>query len=815
MTKTMMQGSLPIDDATPQELSGSLDRVVYHSAETGYTVLRFRPEGKNKDIVTVVGYMAEPQAGSSLKISGRYVTNAKFGRQFSMESFESLLPASVEGIKQYLGSGLIKGVGAVTAGRIVAKFGEETFDILDHAPERLAEVSGIAKKTLENIKVSWLEHRGIRDLMMFLQPNGVSTAYAVRIYRFYGSHALTVVKENPYRLAMDIRGIGFVTADLLATKLGFEKDSPMRAQAAVLYMLRTVTDDGHVYFPMDALITLTGDKLDIRYDLAEDAIYSLEREERVIIEEMDGVQGVYLTKFHHYESKIAYYLKRLLASPKAVHFKDAEETVQKVLKKLSMQLASEQLEGVRCSTKSKVMVLTGGPGTGKTTIINAIIKVFAEVGAKILLAAPTGRAAKRMSETSGREAKTLHRLLEFSPKDDGFARNEDNPLACGLLVVDEASMMDTMLIYHLLKAVPLGATLLFVGDVHQLPSVGPGNVLHDIIASKAVPVVELCEVFRQAAESEIICNAHLINRGEVPSLESSKERLSDFYFIRQSDPERVVSMIVELVRDHIPRRFKLHPINDIQVLTPMHKGVAGAGNLNLRLQEALNKQTLSVQRGDRQYRLDDKVMQIRNNYDKDVYNGDIGRICSVNSKEKELTVRYDDRNVIYAWDELDEVVPAYAISVHKSQGSEYPAVVIPVLTQHYMLLQRNLIYTGVTRGKQLVILVGESKALSMAVKNNRMQKRHTRLAQRLAPVESVLVKDKKAVKKAKKLEQASLVVPVAPAREKIMQAKSVIGGSDACEDPRAADYAEMPELSDMPIDYMDDDYADDYYGDEE
>ena len=449
------------------------------------------------------------------------------------------------------------------------------------------------------------------------------------------------------------------------------------------------------------------------------------------LEELDDEIGVYLTRFHHYESKIAYYLRRILASPKSVRFPKADEVVEKVVSRLGITLAEEQLEAVRTSATSKVMVLTGGPGTGKTTILNAIIQVFAENKAKILLAAPTGRAAKRMSEAIGREARTIHRLLEYTPKDDGFARNEDNPLACGLLVVDEASMMDTMLAYHLLKAAPLGATIVFVGDVHQLPSVGPGNVLGDLIASGAMPVVELVEVFRQAAESEIVCNAHLINRGELPRLESSKDRLSDFYFMRQDDPDRAADIIVDLVKNHIPRRFQLDPFDEIQVLSPMHKGTVGAANLNLRLQQALNPEGEALQRGERLYRLGDKVMQIRNNYEKDVYNGDIGRVSSVDVQEKCLVVRYDDRYVGYDWEELDEIVAAYAISIHKSQGSEYPAVVIPLMTQHYMLLQRNLIYTGVTRGKRLVVLVGEPRALAMAVKNNRMQKRYTWLARRL------------------------------------------------------------------------------------
>ena len=474
--------------------------------------------------------------------------------------------------------------------------------------------------------------------------------------------------------------------------------------------------------------------------LVEDALAALEADERIVREELDmpdapGEIGVYMRRYHHCESKTAFYIQRLLRSPKSVRFEKPDALVDKVVGELNISLAAEQLEAVRTAARSKMMVLTGGPGTGKTTIINAIIKLFGEVRARILLAAPTGRAAKRMSETSGRESRTIHRLLEYSPKEDGFARNEDNPLACGLLVVDEASMMDTLLFYHLLKAVPLGATLVLVGDVHQLPSVGPGNVLADIIRSGVVPVVELTEIFRQSAESEIICNAHLINRGEIPSLESSKDRLSDFYFIHQNDAEKAAELIVDLVRNHIPRRFNLDPVDDIQVLTPMHKGAVGAGRMNACLQEALNPHGVEVRRGDRCFRLHDKVMQIRNNYDKDVFNGDMGRISFMDVRERTLSITFDERVVPYEFDELDEIAPAYAISIHKSQGSEYPAVVIPVMMQHYVLLQRNLIYTGVTRGKKLVILVGESRALHMAVKNNKTRKRFTRLAQRLAPVE--------------------------------------------------------------------------------
>jgi exodeoxyribonuclease V alpha subunit len=729
-----MQSTLPTDTTPPSaaELHGTLERIVFHNEENGYSVLRFKTTAGDNH--TVVGNMADPQVGSSLKLTGEWVENAKFGRQFKILTYETSLPAGVVGIRHYLASGLIKGVGPKTAERIVDAFGEDTFAILDNEPERLSAVKGIGKRTAKGIQEAWSEHRGIRDLIMFLQPHGVSTAYAVRIYKFYGKHALSVVQENPYRLAMDINGIGFVTADTIAQKIGFDVDSPLRAEAGTLYMLTKTSDEGHVYFPLDGLVTKTSDTLNIRADLVEDAIDTLEREERVVVEELsNGQVAVYRSRYHAYESGISTYIKKILGSPKTVLIKDPDETVEAVVENLGIELAEEQLEAVHTAVRTKMMVLTGGPGTGKTTITKAIVQAYKKLKAKILLCAPTGRAAKRMFETIGVEAKTIHRLLEYSPREDGFQRNENNPLACSLIVIDEASMMDTMLMFHLLKAIPLGATVIFVGDVHQLPSVGPGNVLKDVISSGVVDVAELHEVFRQAQESDIITNAHKINAGEVPFLESSKERLSDFYFIRQDEPERCAAMIVDLVKNHIPRRFRFDPIDQIQVLTPMHKGSAGSGNLNHLLQEALNPQPLCLKRGDREFRLDDKVMQLRNNYDKDVFNGDIGRICVVNTEDKKLTVRFDDeKNVIYDFNELDELVPAYAISIHKSQGSEYQAVVIPVLTQHYVLLQRNLIYTGVTRGKKLVILVGSSKALTMAIKNNKMQKRFTYLSQRLS-----------------------------------------------------------------------------------
>ena len=725
--------------AASAELRGSLDRVVFHNAVNGYSVLRIKLPGKEY-LETAVGHMPDPQPGVGLCLKGRWVINARFGRQFQFDAFQSLLPATVEGIRHYLGSGLIKGIRLRLASRIVKQFGEDTFRILDEDPDRLGEVKGLSAKTLENIKRAWAEHQGIRDLIMFLQPNGVSTTYAVRIYRHYahqGEDALAIVRKNPYRLAMDIHGIGFITADAMAMKLGFAKDSPIRAEAGVLYALGQFSDEGHVYYPLEKLLDHSSSSLEAERALIEEAVRSLAREERLVTETLydtDGAEheAVYLARYYRCETGIAHYMRRIMASPKSSHFADPEQTLAEFLPKLSMDLAPEQVEAARMSMTKKIMVITGGPGTGKTTVINAVIKAFGARKAKILLAAPTGRAAKRLSETSGLDGRTIHRLLEYNLNEDAFARNEDVPLACDLLVVDEASMMDTLLMYHLVKAIPLGATVIFVGDVNQLPSVGPGNVLRDIIASRTVPVVELTEIFRQAAESEIISNAHKINSGDMPRLQHPSGGLSDFYFIRQEDPEKVADLIVELVRDHIPRRFGLDPVNDIQVLTPMHKGSAGAVLLNQRLQEALNSRAVKIQRGERQYRLDDKVMQIRNNYEKDVFNGDIGRICHIDAVERELSVRFDGTNALYSFEELDELVPAYAISVHKSQGSEYPAVVLPILTQHYVLLQRNLLYTGVTRGKRLVVLVGSPKAVAIAVANNRMHKRHTWLARRLA-----------------------------------------------------------------------------------
>lgn len=789
-----IQGMLSASSDNTAEIRGSIERIVFHNEENGYTIFRLRPENK-LDFETLVGVMQNPQAGTQIRAKGRYTVHPKFGRQFQMESYTEERPSSAEGIRAFLASGCIKGIGPKWAEKIVSHFGTETFNILDNDPDRLLDIPRFGQKRLTAVKLSWAEHQGVRELMIFLQEHGIGPSFAFRIYKYYEKQAINIVKENPYRLAMDIFGIGFHTADMLAMKLGFEKNSLLRAEAGLLYTLLEISSEGHIYYPQDKLIEKTSADLDIEEGLAARAIDNLHREERIVIDDLEDHKGVYLTRHYHYESKIAYYLKRLLHSPRTVRFKDAKASIAAVLAKMKIELAEEQLLAVNTAAKEKIMVLTGGPGTGKTTILNAIIKVFQSAGAKVLLAAPTGRAAKRMSETSGVEAKTIHRLLEFSPKEEGFGRNENNPLACGLLVVDEASMMDTMLMYHLVKAAPMGATLIFVGDVNQLPSVGPGNVLRDIIASGTVPVVELVEVFRQAAESDIICNAHLINKGEMPHLRSGLK--TDFFMFKQEDGAECASLIVDLVKNRIPKKFGFSP-EDIQVLCPMTKGSTGTLNLNKELQQALNPNTEQIVRGDKIFRLHDKVMQIRNNYDKDIFNGDMGHIIVIDREERELTIRFDERNIVYAFEELDEIVPAYAITIHKSQGAEYPVVIVPLLMQHFVMLERNLIYTAVTRGKKMVVLAGQMKALAMGVKNNKIRRRYTWLAKRLALDENSLRED---------------MLPFAMDKNSAGQAAAASKGKRDDNTDGMPDYGDVPEFFDdmeflQPID---EDFT--YYGD--
>jgi len=723
------------------ELQGQIERITYTNEENGYTVARVKVVGR-RDLVCVVGNLMAPMAGEFLKMQGEWANHPKFGEQFKIVYYKSMVPADVHGIQKYLGSGLIKGIGPVMAKRIVKKFGKQTLDVIEQDIGRLLEVDGIGKKRIEMIDKAWADQKEIRQVMIFLQSHGVSSGYATKIFKHYGNESIRVVKENPYRLATDIFGIGFVTADKIAEKLGFAKDSALRAEAGILYVLHQLSDDGHVYYPYEPLIDKCKEILQVDREPITKAMGIIALDKRIVIEELNSREAldedhqennkaVYLAKFHVSETSIANRLQGLVNNPGSIRMVDTDKAVEWVQEKLAINLATKQVEAVKCVCQSKAMVLTGLPGTGKSTIIGSILKIHSALGIKILLAAPTGRAAKRMSEATGYEAKTIHRLLEYSPKHAGFKKNDEHPLNCDLLVVDEFSMVDCILMHHLLKAIPLSAKFIMVGDVNQLPSVGAGNVLNDIISSSAVPVVELNEIFRQARQSSIIVNAHKINSGLMPSFKPAYGMLEDFYFVEREDPEDVLQLILELVRERIPKKFGFDPVDDIQVLTPMHRGTVGAGNLNTQLQNALNPSPTSMERGGRTLKANDKVMQIRNNYDKEVFNGDIGRIIRIDNEAQEVTVAVDGREVVYDFTELDELVLAYAVSVHKAQGSQYPVVIIPVLTQHYMLLQRNLIYTAVTRGRKLVMLVGTKKALAIAVKNNKTQKRYTRLCDRL------------------------------------------------------------------------------------
>ncbi len=720
------------------ELSGQIERITYTNEENGYTIARVKIFGQ-RDLVTVVGYLMSPTPGEILNMRGEWINHPKFGEQFKVVDYKTTVPATVFGIQKYLGSGLIKGLGPVIAGRIVKKFGEKTLDVIENDIEKLVMVEGIGKKRMAMIQNAWDEQKEIRDVMLFLQSHGVSSGYATKIFKQYKNRSIAVVTENPYRLAMDIFGIGFVIADSIAEKLGFPKDSPLRVEAGILYVLHQLSDEGHVFYPYEYLVQKSRETLGVERDAIVEALGGLAINKKIVLEDLnesidefkENNKGVYLAKFHLCETSIATRLKTLSIAPKSIRSVNVENALEWVQERLDIRLAENQAKAIRCALENKIMVITGGPGTGKTTIINAIIKIFSKLKVKTLLAAPTGRAAKRMSEATGYEAKTIHRLLEYSFVKGGFQKNEEKPLSCDLLILDEVSMIDTILMHHLTKAIPTFATVILVGDVNQLPSVGAGNVLNDIIASGVTPVVELKEIFRQARESRIIVNAHQINNGILPTFDDDVPD-NDFFFIQQEDPEKVLEIILELTKERIPKRFGLDPVDDIQVLTPMHKGVVGAENLNMELQKSLNPAQVEIIRGSRNFRVNDKVMQIRNNYDKEVFNGDIGRIVGIRTDENEITVLFDGRNVVYEFYELDELVLAYAVSVHKSQGSEYPAVVIPVLTQHYILLQRNLIYTAITRGRNLVVMVGTRKALAMGVNNDKTQKRFTHLRYRMS-----------------------------------------------------------------------------------
>lgn len=719
-----------------KDLTGQIERITYANEESGYTVARVHVSGRKHPVV-ITGAFINLCPGEIISMKGEWKHHPTYGEQFHVESYKTEVPGTVLGVQKYLGSGLIKGIGPVMARRIVQKFGDKALDVIQNNIESLTGIDGIGKKRIAMIKDAWEAQKEIRTVMIFLQTHGISTGFAAKIFKAYGDQSIRILKENPFRLAMDIVGIGFVTADNVAQKLGFSKDSGLRLEAGTIYVLHQLADGGHTYYPYDALVSKAMDVLDTSEDAVKAAVASLETNQLIVTEilaapseDHKSTQAVFLEKYHFCETSIADSLENLVRSSKSIRRIKADKALQWVQGEMAVHLADKQVDAIKRAIESKVMVITGGPGTGKTTIISAILKIFQKIRVSIMLAAPTGRAAKKMSETTGHEAKTIHRMLEYSLTRGGFQKNEDHPLACDLMIVDEASMIDTILMHHLLKATPREATLILVGDVNQLPSVGAGNVLMDIITSGAVPVVELNEIFRQARKSDIVLNAHLINKGIPPSATDDRQD-TDFYFITRESPATVLPTILELVKTRIPNKFGFKPVEDIQVLTPMHKGLVGAENLNRELQKSLNPGRGGVKRGDMHYLVQDKVMQIKNNYDKDVFNGDIGKITSILPESRKIVISFDNRLIRYDYQELDEIVPAYAISIHKSQGSEYPAVIIPLLTEHYIMLQRNLIYTAVTRGRNLVVLVGTRKALAMSVKNDKMLKRYTLLRKRL------------------------------------------------------------------------------------
>src|SRR5262245_4652710 len=722
----------PPETSTQEVLAGLVERVTYHNAENGFCVLRAKARG-HRDVVTVVGHAATIAAGEWITASGAWVNDRTHGQQFKAQFLRISPPTSADGIEKYLSSGMIRGVGPVYAKKLVGAFGEKVFDVIQATPDRLREVDGIGPVRAASILAAWAEQKAVREIMVFLHSHGVSTARAVRIFKTYGGDAIQVMTQNPYRLARDIRGIGFKTADAIAMKLGIEKTAMIRARAGISYALTDAMDEGHCGLPTEELIPLAEKLLEVPPQLIGTALELELQEGTVVADRVGETPCIFLAALHRAERTIAERLMRLANGSLPWPWIDPDKALPWVEERISLALADSQIAAIRLALRSKVLVMTGGPGVGKTTIVKAILRILAAKGTKLLLCAPTGRAAKRMTEATGFEAKTIHRLLEVDPKSGGFKRGDDYPLDCDLLVVDEASMVDVMLMQALIKAVPEMAAMLIVGDIDQLPSVGPGQVLADIISSGAVPVVRLTEVFRQAAQSRIITSAHRINQGFIPDLSSPSQ--GDFYFVQADDPEIAVPRIIELVKPRITKRFGLDPVRDIQVLCPMNRGGVGARSLNIELQAALNPAgERKVERFGWTFAPGDKVMQIENDYAKDVYNGDISYIDDVNPDDDELTASFAGRPVTYRFGELDTLVPAYAVTIHKSQGSEYPAVVIPVMTQHYAMLQRNLLYTGVTRGKKLVVLIGQKKAVAIAVGNVSGRRRWSKLNEWLRPV---------------------------------------------------------------------------------
>ncbi len=741
-----------------ETLEGVIERITYYSDDSGYTVLRLRPskphfgQARGDNLLTVVGTLPELQPGESVRLTGVWTSHREHGKQFRAESVEQMAPATLEGLRRYLGSGLIKGIGPVTATRIVDHFGLRTLDVLDRAPERMIEVPGVGKHRATLIGKAWAEQQQIKEVMLFLQSHRVSTSLAVKIFKTYGDGSIEQVQSDPYRLARDIRGIGFRTADQIARNLGLPLDSPERIAAGVVYALYTLNEEGHVYAPRAVTIEMASQLLELPGELCEPAIDLLQRSDEIMIEQLPAeeaglaggkegnteakIEALYLPPMYYSEKGAARRILNMVSTPSSklwdARTLDWDRFFARLAQEDGTSLTVQQQNAVRAALTNKISVLTGGPGTGKTTTLRAVIRALESINAQYALASPTGRAAKRLSEATERRARTIHRLLGYSPA-GGFAFNEHSPLKVDMLVVDEASMLDLTLFYNVLKALAPETHLMLVGDVDQLPSVGPGDVLRDVIRCAQVHVTRLDVIFRQAGDSLIITNAHRVNQGTMPDM---RNQGSDFFLFAADDPDEAADLVVDIVKNRIPNRFNLHPLDDVQVLAPMYRGSVGVQALNERLQEALNPAGRLAERrlGGRTFRVGDKIMQTRNNYDKDVYNGDIGRIHAIDFTEQTMTVSIDGRFVQYDWADTDELVHAFAVSVHRSQGTEYPAVVIPVMTQHFMMLQRNLLYTAITRARRLVVLVGTRKAIAMAVKNDKVARRYSALSWRLGEI---------------------------------------------------------------------------------
>jgi len=727
------------NNSPPLTLEGHLERITYFNETTHYTIARMKHPNSGT-IVTVVGYMAGVSPGETVKVKGRWETHPRYGQQFKIQSFEVTLPAAADGIKSYLASGIIKGIGSSMADRLVKAFGEKTFEIIEKMPERLLEVEGIGETKAAMIQSAWHEHHTLRTLMQFLQEMGVQTSYCGKIYEAYGQDAVDLLRQDPYVLADDFPGAGFLIADTIARKLGTDIEDPERVRACILHLIMQNAEEGHTFAEAENLIARCESQFQISRMTVEETIDEMAAARAIVIEPFENehhTSAIFMKDLHRAETELANRLQAMLSVPLEPAEIKVDRIAMAVHQRLAINLSSEQLEIIEQIFGHRVAIITGGPGTGKTTLLRAISIVFETLGKGVVLAAPTGRAARRLAEVTRRQAGTIHRLLGYNVMNGGFLRGRDNPIDAQAVIIDEASMVDTILMYHLMNAVSPSAVLVLVGDVAQLPAIGPGNVLSDMIKSRRIPVFSLNKIFRQEKESAIIINAHKVRQGNF-DLDLQPETIdesSDFYFIEEHDPERVAQRIVQLCSRELPHKFDFDPILDIQVLTPMHKGPVGTINLNQMLQETLNQQPVLIESLGNAYRAGDKVMHLINNYQKEVYNGDIGVVRRFDPQKAELSVDYYGRTVCYDSSELDQISMAYAISVHKSQGSEYPAVVVPLVTQHYVLLQRNLLYTAMTRGKNLVILIGTRKALHIALNNDKPQMRLTSLAGRLGLVD--------------------------------------------------------------------------------